>query len=239
MNNDEKKLIEDLFSRLHKTEIKSGDRDNIAENLIKELLEKYPNTPYYMAQTLLIQETAIKKLNEKLSSLENDKLKNDNNSKGTSGSFLSNLFGSKKSKNSSEPALGTSCNFPKDSNVGSPSLYTRSNTMSPTGVMNNNSSSFLGGALQTAAGVAGGVVMANALMNLFQNKKPEEEVMDAVHNVDSSNIGSHTLDSDHIHNQYINNEDVNLNNNDTENYNRLDDISDSNDYDDFDDDNFI
>ncbi|XBC40906.1 MAG: DUF2076 domain-containing protein [Buchnera aphidicola (Nurudea yanoniella)] len=253
MNNDEKKLIEDLFSRLYKTEIKSVNRDDIAEKLIKDLLEKYPNSPYYMAQTILIQETAIKKLNEKISFLNNNNVENQDNKKSVSNGFLSNIFGTKKSKNTSD-TLHSNKNVDSlkgtEQDVRSSSFPMRSHSnIAPQGEIVNNSATsgtgFLGGALQTAAGVAGGVVMANMLMNLFQHKKPEEEIMDAsVHNVDSSHdINSNSLEHDSMHSQYISDTkkytDDDDNNTDNSYQSDCDSLEDSSDYDICEDDDFV
>ncbi|XBC38341.1 MAG: DUF2076 family protein [Buchnera aphidicola (Floraphis choui)] len=244
MNNNEKQLIESLFSRLHKTEIESSDRDNVAEKLIKDLLEKYPNSPYYMAQTILIQETAIKKLNEQISLLDSKSDKNQKDKKDTSSTgFLSSLFGSKKTQNVLDSHSNNTLNKPynkiQDSNVSSFPSQVHSSAIPQSGTI-NNTNGFLSGALQTAAGVAGGVVMANMLMNLFQNKKPEEEIIDAVHHIDSSHTGLNSTDSDPIHSQYISDNNSTHVDDNIEDYNRSDyDVSDDDDCNAFEDDNFI
>ncbi|MDE5286110.1 MAG: DUF2076 family protein, partial [Buchnera aphidicola] len=61
---------ENLFKRLKETEIKSASRDESASTLIQKLVKEQPFSPYYMIQTILIQETAIKKMNEKIEELE-------------------------------------------------------------------------------------------------------------------------------------------------------------------------
>ncbi|XBC43474.1 MAG: DUF2076 domain-containing protein [Buchnera aphidicola (Meitanaphis flavogallis)] len=242
MNTDEKKLIEDLFFRLHQTEIQSPNRDNIAEELIKNLLEKYPNSPYYMAQTILVQETAIKKLNDKVSELESHVLKDKKDKKNVSIGFLSNLFGTKKNQSVSETYSNSSINplhnRAFDSNTSPFSSQTRSGTLSQIGAA-NNTGGFFSGALQTATGVAGGVVMANMLTNLFQNKKSEEEVINSAHNVDSSHVESNSIDNDPAHNQYINYDRTNSDNHVEECHPLNCDVHDDNDYDNFEDDNFI
>ncbi|XBC44532.1 MAG: DUF2076 domain-containing protein [Buchnera aphidicola (Schlechtendalia peitan)] len=242
MHNDEKQLIENLFVRLYQTEIKTGERDSIAEKLIKDLLEKYPNSPYYMAQTILIQETAIKKLNEKISTSDSTLVKDQDNEKKSSSSFLSNLFGSKKAHSTADLSAGNNMNQlyspSQNASLNSSSSYTRSGSV-PTVGASNNTSSFLSGALQTATGVAGGVVMANALMNLFQNKKPEEEIMDTTHNVNSSYLEPHASNSDPIHSQYVSGEEDNTDNDSEDAHQSHYDTDDNNSCDTFDDDNFI
>ncbi|XBC42448.1 MAG: DUF2076 domain-containing protein [Buchnera aphidicola (Meitanaphis elongallis)] len=243
MNNDEKKLIEDLFSRLHKTEIESSDRDNTAEKLIKNLLEKYPNSPYYMAQTILIQETAIKKLNDKISLLEDNATHREYGKCAPTG-FLSSLFRTKKTKNVSDSYSNDTTNQPhvvqsSNSNISSFPTQMRSGAIPQVGPV-NSTGGFLSGALQTAAGVAGGVVMANMLMNLFQTKKPEEEVMDAVHNVNASDVDLNTSDSDVMHNSQYISDDTTYSNNTMEEFNQTDyDVNNNDDCNTFEDDNFI
>lgn len=61
MKDEEKNLIENLFHRLKKTELSSSERDDMADNLIQNFVIKQPHSSYYMVQTLLIQETALKK----------------------------------------------------------------------------------------------------------------------------------------------------------------------------------
>ncbi|XBC39390.1 MAG: DUF2076 domain-containing protein [Buchnera aphidicola (Nurudea shiraii)] len=242
MSNDEQKLIENLFSRLYQTEIKTSNRDNVAEQLIKDLLKKHPNSPYYMAQTILIQETAIKKLNEKISLLNSDNnIKTKEDKKNISGGFLSNLFGTKKAKHSSNELSSdrTSNNLKdqvKDSHLHSFPTQSRTSITPQGGIVGSNSNGFLSGALQTAAGVAGGVVMANMLMNLFQHKKPEEEIMDAAsaHNIGSfHDVNPNSLENDSVHNQHISGGDPIHKDDDDD-----DDDNDDNDDDNDDDDSY-
>ena len=71
MKDEEKKLIENLFHRLKNTELNSSEKDNEANSLIQDLVKKQPYSSYYMTQTILIQETAIKKLSLKVEELTN------------------------------------------------------------------------------------------------------------------------------------------------------------------------
>src|SRR5690349_16992364 len=70
MQREEQQLIEGLFSRLKQAESQTVARDAAAEQLINQHLQAQPGAPYYMAQAILIQEAALKKLNEKVSALE-------------------------------------------------------------------------------------------------------------------------------------------------------------------------
>ncbi len=71
MQREEQELIENLFSRLKQAESQTAARDAAAEQLIKQHLQAQPGAPYYMAQAILIQEAALKKLNERVQELEN------------------------------------------------------------------------------------------------------------------------------------------------------------------------
>ncbi|MXP48986.1 DUF2076 domain-containing protein [Pantoea sp. Eser] len=150
MQREEQQLIEGLFSRLKQAESQTAARDAAAEQLINQHLQAQPGAPYYMAQAILIQEAALKKLNERVSELES-RLAQQQPAQ-SSGGFLSGLFGS--GSRQQQPAQPPQyANAPAARGMG-----------------------FLGDALQTAVGVAGGVVMADMLTSMFHHSQPEEIV---------------------------------------------------------------
>ncbi|QCI15873.1 DUF2076 domain-containing protein [Buchnera aphidicola] len=241
MKDEEKNLIENLFHRLKNAELKSSERDISADNLIQMLVKKQPSSSYYMAQTILIQETAIKKMSRQIEELKRNINFLNQKEQNKKSSFLSNLF-------KKHPSSYTK---PNDSNVWKQQEYpsklnnshnfdtsSRSQTLSTSA--SNNSSGFLKNALQTATGVAGGMILGNMLMNVFNHSKPEEEMFDTIdqssinHNINSEdNFSDNTTD-----NHLVNYESEELNSNDTTN-----DIYDTDDntYDntDINDENFI
>lgn len=152
MDQNEKSLIDNLFSRLRDAEQQSGPRDAQAEAAIREALTRQPAAPYYMSQAILVQEHAMKALNERVRQLEESLASRP----AGGGGFLSNLFGG-----GSQPAAA-------------PRPY----AAQPTPFSNAPQGSFLGGAMQTAMGVAGGMLLANALGDLFSGG--EEAVTEAV-----------------------------------------------------------
>lgn len=117
-----------------------------------------------MAQAILIQEAALKQLNARVSQLEND-LSQARQPQQSSGGFLSGLFGGGKPAQSA-PAAQPWSNNGAPAPVQQPAYA----AAPPAG------RGFLGGALQTAVGVAGGVVMAEMLTSMFQHQQPEEIV---------------------------------------------------------------
>lgn len=164
MQNEEQQLIDSLFTRLKQAETQSGPRDSAAEKLIQQQIQQQPGAPYYMAQAILIQEAALKQLNARVSQLEND-LSQARQPQQSSGGFLSGLFGGGKPAQSA-PAAQPWSNNGAPAPVQQPAYA----AAPPAG------RGFLGGALQTAVGVAGGVVMAEMLTSMFQHQQPEEIV---------------------------------------------------------------
>lgn len=167
MYSQEHQLIEGLFSRLKQAESQTGPRDAAAEQLIKEHLQQQPGAPYYMAQAILIQEAAMKKLNDRITELEN-RLAQQQPQQQSSGGFLSSLFGG--GSRQQPPAPVQQPQQQAWNNAPQQPQYNNAPAAPARGT------GFLGGALQTAVGVAGGVVMADMLTSLFHHSQPEEIV---------------------------------------------------------------
>lgn len=90
MKSDEKTLIDGLFSRLREAEGQSAPRDAEAEAQINQHLVRQPAAPYYMAQVVLIQEAALKRLDQRVKELE-AQVAQLQQSRPSSGGFLSGL----------------------------------------------------------------------------------------------------------------------------------------------------
>ncbi|MCG7365178.1 DUF2076 domain-containing protein [Pantoea sp. ACRSH] len=169
MYSQEHQLIEGLFSRLKQAESQTGPRDAAAEQLIKEHLQQQPGAPYYMAQAILIQEAAMKKLNDRITELENRLAQQQQQpQQQSSGGFLSSLFGG--GSRQQPPAPVQQPQQQAWNNAPQQPQYNNAPAAPARGT------GFLGGALQTAVGVAGGVVMADMLTSLFHHSQPEEIV---------------------------------------------------------------
>ncbi len=159
MDQNEKGIIENLFGRLQQAESQSGPRDAAAEAHIREAVERQPAAPYYMAQAIVVQEQALKNLNERVEQLQRELAE-----RPAGGGFLGGLFGA------DQPG-GAGANRPAGS--GLPSGPPQA------GLRQQGAGGFLGGALQTAAAVAGGVLLGNAIAGLFSQdaqaaEAPEE-----------------------------------------------------------------
>jgi hypothetical protein len=148
MNDQERQVIESLFTRIGEVERQAPARDSEAEAFIQERIKQQPGAPYYMAQTLVMQEYALQQAQQQIEELER------RNSQGSSGGgLLSNLFGG----NQNTSRLGATVLPPRAPASGG-------RPMSP---LQPRGGGFLAGAAQTAIGVAGGVLLGNAIASMF------------------------------------------------------------------------
>ncbi|TDR47177.1 hypothetical protein EDF80_104367 [Pseudomonas brenneri] len=171
MNSEEQTLIDGLFSRLQQAETDSAPRDAQAEARIKEHITRQPAAGYFMTQAILVQEAAIKSLDaqnkqqaQQIQQLQ-DELQRTRTAPpaASGGGFLSSIFGG----SSREPQPAPSAPAPQQN-------YQQPQPAAPAG------GGFLGGALKTAAGVAGGVMLAQGISSLFShNQQPQvvEEII--------------------------------------------------------------
>lgn len=177
MNSEEQTLIDGLFTRLQEAEHEGGLRDSEAEAQIKSHLARQPAAPYYMAQALLIQEAAIKRLDQRVRELEAQAADAQRQRSG-SGGFLSGLFGggqpASAPQQSQRPAGWGETRFSQNSPAAQAAPVAPA--AMPGAAPATQGGGFMRGALQTAAGVAGGVMVADLLTNMFHHNQPQEIV---------------------------------------------------------------
>lgn len=180
MNSEEQTLIDGLFTRLKAAEAQGAPRDPLADARIKEHLSTQPAAAYYMAQAILVQEVALKRLDEQNKQLQAElaQAKSAQPQAAGSGGFLSSIFGNR----DTQPAAPTGGGWrePARSSVApsqAPAMqqpyaqpYAQPGAQAPAG------GGFMRGALQTAAGVAGGVMLAEGISSLFHQNQPTEVV---------------------------------------------------------------
>ena len=197
MNTDEQTLIDGLFGRIKQAEDPSQPRDAQAQACIEQHLRQQPAAPYYMAQAILVQEAAIKRLDEQNKQLEAE-LKQaraqaeaaqaSSSAQSTGGGgFLSSIFGSggrnpapapQPQRPSAPPvASGGGWREPSAPGFSQPPAQQPGFGAAPA---RSGASSFLGGAMQTAAGVAGGVLLAQGISSLFNHNSQPEEVVEVI-----------------------------------------------------------
>ncbi|RAU39453.1 MULTISPECIES: DUF2076 domain-containing protein [unclassified Pseudomonas] len=215
MNTEEQTLIDGLFDKLKRAETDSAPRDAQAEALIKEHLTRQPAAPYYMAQAILVQEVALKQMeaqnrqrDEQIQQLQAELQRAKAQAPQQSGGFLSSIFGSGSresqpqqpassfSRPSSPPPSGNGWRDgpaspppyspPPQGNYGQPQQQAPA---APFG------SGFLGGALKTAAGVAGGVMLAEGISSLFHHNSQPQEIVEIIEQQPAQPASDNALDN--------------------------------------------
>ncbi|HCF2414495.1 DUF2076 domain-containing protein [Pseudomonas paraeruginosa] len=189
MKSDEKTLIDGLFSRLREAEGQSAPRDAEAEAQINQHLVRQPAAPYYMAQVVLIQEAALKRLDQRVKELE-AQVAQLQQSRPSSGGFLSGLFGggARDEPAPSQPARPAGWGETRFSSPAAAGTGDMRPDMAPAAAAApSRASGFLGGALQTAAGVAGGMLVADLLTGMFRHSQPQE-IVEVIQDVPVDNL---------------------------------------------------
>ncbi len=153
MDKNDQQAIEGLFGKLAEVEKQSAPRDAESEAFIRERIARQPGAPYYMAQTIVVQQQALEAAQARIEELELE----TSESPRPSGGFFGGLFGDNRppARSSSVPQIGR----PGGSTVLQP--------IPAAAQAQRGGGGFLAGAAQTALGVAGGVLLGNALGGMF------------------------------------------------------------------------
>ncbi|MCE6968430.1 DUF2076 domain-containing protein [Cereibacter sphaeroides] len=146
MDHNDRQAIEGLFRKLSEVERQAPARDPEADAFIAQRLGAQPGAPYFMAQTIVVQEHALEQAQARIEQLE-DQLRQG----GQQGGFLGRLFGGPAVPPPRRPAYGQA-------------------------PMSGGGGGFLAGAAQTAMGVAGGVLLGNAIAGMFAGEAEAGEV---------------------------------------------------------------
>jgi len=180
MSPEETQLLKSLFDRVKSAS--STPRDAEAETLISQAVRDQPASPYYLAQAVIVQEKGleaaaahIRQLEERIHQLESG---NTAPQQAQQGGFLSSIFGGSQQQ---APAPAPAPTYRNDTSGQTQGPWGRSNDApQPTGPWSGQQPSafgrtggggggFLQGALGAAAGVAGGMLLANSLSGIFSN----------------------------------------------------------------------
>ena len=157
MENQDRQVIQGLFTRLDDVARQAPPRDVAAEEFINQRITQQPAAPYYMAQTIVMQEYALNQAQQKIEELERVARE-----RPSGGGLFAGLFGGGAQKN--VPANRPAANAPRGP------------------APQQGGGGFLAGAAQTAMGVAGGVLLGNAIAGMFggseasaaENPAPEQ-----------------------------------------------------------------
>ena len=156
-NQEDRTAIDGLFDRIEDVARNSPPRDRESELQIQQRLQEFPPAPYYIAQTILIQEQALREAQARIQQLESQ-------GQQRGGGFLGGMFGS------GEPVPQSRRRGPWDRG----SDYDERPRMGGVGGMGGGGG-FLAGAAQTALGVTGGVLLGSALAGMFTGEANADE----------------------------------------------------------------
>jgi len=148
MNLQEQRLIEDLFSRL--TSVSGEAKDADAARLIRDLVSRFPDAPYYLTQSVLVQQQALDQANARIKELEASSAESRVDERRSSTSFLGGA---------SVPQAGRRAEPSPEAGRPSDGPWAQPQPA--------RSGSFLSSALSTATGVAGGMFIAESIRSLF------------------------------------------------------------------------
>ncbi|MBV9735621.1 MAG: DUF2076 domain-containing protein [Acidisphaera sp.] len=147
--------------------------DREADTLIGDLFQRYPEARYRLTQTAFVQEHALAEAQNRIKRLEWEveqarQAPQPASQPGQSRGFFGSLFGAGQSHSAPpQPQYQAAPQYqsaPQYAAAPPPPQYAPS--YQP-GMFQRSGSGFLGSALTTAAGVAGGMVVGNALMDMF------------------------------------------------------------------------
>jgi uncharacterized protein len=173
MSPEERQLLVGLFDRIKSNS--AAPRDAEAEAFIADQLKTLPSAPYLLAQTVIVQDFALQQANKKLEELE-ARLRDQQSKPATS--FLGGLFGggSRPSappppRPAPQPGYGQPQGGPwgagaPQQGYAAPQAGVAQGGFAPQAAPQQGGG-FLKGALGTAAGVAGGVLLADGIRGLF------------------------------------------------------------------------
>jgi hypothetical protein len=148
LNPEDRNAIEGLFQRLKDVERKADSRDPEAEALIRDEIARQPGAPYYLAQTVLVQEHALSVAQQRIAALEAEA------ERGRRSDPFGGLFGGGRN------------------NDRRPQRYEPAERGGPWDRQDRNADQrggggFLAGAAQTALGVTGGVLLGSAIAGML------------------------------------------------------------------------
>jgi hypothetical protein len=174
MSPEERQLLSDLFDRVRSQANAPRDRD--AETFITDAVRAQPYAPYLLSQAVIVQEQALRAADQKIQALEAQvsQLQAQSSAAPQGGGFLGGLFGGGSRQaappqhepgpwggSPQQPSQYPPQYAPPPQPQGGPSPWGAPQQQPPQG------GGFLRNALGAAAGVAGGVMLADSIRGLF------------------------------------------------------------------------
>ena len=173
MTPEERQLLSALAQRVK--DVPPQQKDPEAEQFIRQLVMERPDTPYVLAQTVIMQDFALRNAQSQIEELQRQlsQMAPPPPQQERPGSFLGGLFGRSQSP---QPSTSSSGSVPRVNPWGQPDAPPpgwgsrqggygqppQGPTMQPA-----QTGSFLRGAATTAVGVAGGALLFQGINSMF------------------------------------------------------------------------
>lgn len=184
MDYNDRQAIEGLFGKLSHVESQSGPRDAEADAFIRDRIASQPGAPYFMAQTIVVQEQALNEAQRRIEELEYQL----SSRPASGGGFFSSLFGS--NSQPARPAPRGMSNGMAGGMAGGAAAPAAMPGQPQAGPRNPwgqqqaqgygqgygqpaRGGGFLAGAAQTAMGVAGGVLLGSAIAGMLSGDEAQ------------------------------------------------------------------
>jgi uncharacterized protein len=179
MTPQEKDLLTTLLDRLKNAPRQAKDPE--ADTLIRQAMAGQPDLPYYLVQTVLIQDLSLHQAQQRISDLENQLTEAQQAAKPSATSFLGGLFGHQPSAPSNAPPpAGPWTRSPQVAAAPPAQPYAQPGYQPQQqgygqpaggGLLGGGAGGggFLRSAAATAAGVAGGALLFQGISSLFGN----------------------------------------------------------------------
>lgn len=204
MTPQERELLEALFARIRTAPTSTPDPE--AQAYIAEQIRLLPQAAYLLSQTVIIQEETLKaaaakidEVNQRVTELEDAQRSALAQPASFLGGIGKSIFGAQETAStgarSSVPSAGGARDFsainsdaPRPAGIGMPNVAPPANRWTQQGrpiagaeqpQQAGGGGSFLKGALGAAAGVAGGMLLANSLSGLFKDSSNPAAAADA------------------------------------------------------------
>ena len=170
MTPEERQLIQDLFDRMRSYGAPEKDRE--AEDLIARAVRANPDAPYLLVQSVLVQEQALQQSDQRIRELEDRlrDLEDQGQPRRGSGSFLGGGSpwgrGSDQARTSSVPQVGARAT--PSAYDSSPRPWSQATQQTPPQAQAPaQGGGFMRNALSAAAGVAGGMLLADGIRSML------------------------------------------------------------------------
>jgi hypothetical protein len=172
MTPEERQLLSALAQRVKN--VPPQQKDPEAEQFIRQLVMERPDTPYVLAQTVIMQDFALRNAQSQIEELQRQLSEMAPPAQERPGSFLGGLFG--RSPSPQPSTSSSSGSVPRVNPWGQPDAPPPGWGSGPGGygqppqgpvMQPSQTGNFLRGAASTAAGVAGGALLFQGINSLF------------------------------------------------------------------------